>query len=148
MQIHIYRYRTPRWLRALAGALSAVLIALVVLLVLVCTGIGHAQALPGVRLEWDYTQSPDPNAQADSFVIQRCQGANCTTFADLPIPAIPVATRTYLDTAVTAGTTYRWRVMAKGPGGLSAPSSAVTFLVPTPPVAPVAPTNLRGTWQP
>jgi hypothetical protein len=142
MRITYYRYRIPR---SLTGVGAAVLIAVLTLLFLIGFGIGRAESA-GVSLAWDYTQSPDPNAQADSFVIQRCQGAGCTTFADLPIPPIPVTTTTYLDTAVQPGTTYRWRVLAKGASGASAPSNAVSFLVPQTP--PAAPSNLRGSWQP
>jgi hypothetical protein len=101
----------------------------------------------GVRLDWDYAQSPDPGSQADSFIIERCTGANCTNFVPLSIPLIPVATKTYTDMAVTPGT-YRWQVRAKGPSGVSQPSNAVSFLVPTPPVVPATASNLRGTWVP
>lgn len=148
MQIHLVRIRRRLWPSARALPAYLVLITVLTLLFLVLTGIGQAAEAAGVSLAWDYTQSPDPNAQADSFVIERCTSANCTNFVALPIPPIPVATKTYLDSAVTAGTTYRWQVRAKGPGGISAPSSAISFLVPAPMVAPVAPSNLRGSFVP
>ena len=148
--MHIQTIRTRRryWPKHLGLAAYLILIVVLTLLFLIGFRIGHAQALPGVSLVWDYTQSTDPNAQADSFVVERCAGSGCTNFTALPIPPIPVATKTYLDTAVTAGTTYRWQVKAKGPGGISAPSNALAFQVPLPAVPPVAPTGLRGSWQP
>lgn len=117
-------------------------IALLALLLSVGLHMGRAQAAPGVTLAWDYTQSTDPAAQADSFLIERCTGSTCTNFVPLTTTPLPVTTLTYTDTTVQPGLTYRWQVLAKGPSGVSAPSNALTFSVPLPPQAP---TNLRGT---
>jgi hypothetical protein len=139
MQIHIYRYRTPRWLRALTGLGAAVLIALVVLLVLVLTGIGHAQALPGARLTWDAATT---GGAPDTYVIERRIGP---TGAWVAIGTVAATVRTYTDSTLQPGTTYFYQVLAQNIAGVSAPSNMVSLSVPT---APQMPVNLRGTIVP
>ena len=98
----------------------------------------------GVQLIWDYVQGTSP---ADGFIIERCAGTACTNFVAIPGMPIPVTQLSYTDSNnLLPGTTYRWHVKAKGPGGVSAPSNAISFLVPQTP--PASPANLRGTWVP
>ena len=59
----------------------------------------------------------------NAYRVERCQGAGCTNFSEI---AAPAAT-SYGDTAVTASTTYRYRVRAADlSGNLSDYSSPVT----------------------
>jgi hypothetical protein len=134
----------PDWLMAIP---VGVLVAAIVLAVLFLWGIGHAQGAPSIQLTWDYTQASAPGAQASEFILERCAGAACTNFVALPGPPIPVSQLTYTDANnLLPGTTYRWRILAKGAPGVSAPSNAVSFLVPQTP--PAAPTHLRAIFVP
>ncbi|HST17662.1 MAG TPA: LamG-like jellyroll fold domain-containing protein, partial [Gaiellaceae bacterium] len=67
-----------------------------------------------------------------TYIVERCQGANCSNFAQI---ATPTAT-TYKDTTVTASTSYTYRVRATdGAGNFSSYSnlaSATTTLTVSP----------------
>lgn len=76
-----------------------------------------------VRLGW-----LDKSTNETSFVVQRCTGAACTTFAPVAYPA--ANTTMYLDTATALATTYRYRVAARGPGGTSPFSNIVSATTP------------------
>lgn len=141
---HLRHRRTlPDWLTALPIGL---LVAAVVLAILFLMGIGHAQGAPNIQLTWEYTQG---QSVADGFIVEKCSGsATCTNFASITPTPLTITTLTYTDTAIQAGTTYRWRILAKGPTGVSAPSNAVSFSVPLPPPVVVAPVNLRAVFTP
>ena len=64
---------------------------------------------PAGRLTW-----MDNATNESGFVIQRCQGANCTNFAPLATVGSRFLTGsvTYNDTTVVAGQTYTYRVAA------------------------------------
>lgn len=145
MQLHHVRVRR-RWrlLRYVSVTGYAVLIALLVLLFLVGLRIGRAEAA-SVRLEWDYVQSTAPEAQADSFTVERCTGTGCANFVPITTTPLPITTLTYSDTTVQAGQTYQWIVRAKGPSGVSLPSNSVSFRVFD---NPQAPRNLRAIFVP
>ena len=49
------------------------------------------------------------------YRVERCQGAGCTTFAQIGTPA----GATYADTGLTAGTSYSYRVRATDAAGQS-----------------------------
>lgn len=80
------------------------------------------------------------------FLLERCQNANCTR---LPIGSNSTS---YADTALTADTTYRYRLLAYNDGGESAYSAAINRTTgPRPPdnltaVASVA-TRIRLDWR-
>src|SRR5258706_2985969 len=64
------------------------------------------------------------------YLIERCQGAGCTTFAQIA----SVTTTSYSDTGLTAATSYSYRVRATdfagNLGGYSATATAVTQSTP------------------
>ncbi len=69
-----------------------------------------------INLSW--TASTD-NVGVTGYQLQRCQGANCTNFAQVAAPA----GTTFNDTGLAAGTTYTYRVLAAdAAGNVSLPS--------------------------
>ena len=84
-----------------------------------------------VNLSWT-----DNSGSEDGFRIERCQGAGCTTFAE--IAAVGPNVLTYNDTGRAPSTDYRYRVLAYNAGGNSAYSNIAnaTTLAPPPPAAP------------
>jgi len=90
----------------------------------------------GTQIDLSWTASTD-NVGVTGYQVDRCQGAGCTTFAQI---AAPTAT-SFSDTGLTPATTYRYRVRATdAAGNVSANSSIVTAatLDTTPPSAPSA----------
>ena len=94
-----------------------------------------ANGSAGINLTW--TASTD-NVGVTGYLVERCQGAGCSTFAQI---ATPTGT-TFGDTGLTAGTSYSYRVRARDAAnnlsGYSATASATTTTAPdtTPPTAP------------
>jgi len=91
-----------------------------------------------VNLRWT-----DTSDNEDGFKIERCQGAGCTTFAQ--IAQVGPNASSYSDSGLAAGTTYGYRVRAfnsAGDSGYSSPASAAT---PAGTGAPAAPTSLTAT---
>ena len=92
-----------------------------------------------MNLSW--TASTD-NVGVTGYRVERCQGAGCTTFAQV---GTPTAT-SFGDTGLSASTTYRYRVRAvDAAGNLSAYSAIATATTQavadtTPPSAPTNPT--------
>jgi uncharacterized repeat protein (TIGR01451 family) len=99
-----------------------------------------ATAVSQSRIDLSWTASTD-NVGVTGYHVERCQGTNCSSFAEI---ANPTGT-TYSDTGLTAGTTFRYRVRANdGSGNLSqysniataatqgAPNSAPTATIVTP----------------
>jgi hypothetical protein len=102
------------------------------------------QAGPRVRLVWR-----DNATNETGFAIERCTGAGCTAvppagFAQ--IATAPARTGTgnvpaFLDTTVTPGNTYYYRVFAVNAVGRSAnPTNQTAAIIPA---VPAAPTNFR-----
>ncbi len=89
-----------------------------------------------INLSWTASTSAIGIA---NYIVQRCQGGGCTTFAQV---ATPTGT-SYSDTGLTANTSYSYRVEAVDTGGnLSSFSSTATAVTQAPPTAP---TNLTAT---
>ena len=106
------------------------------------TGLSATAAGPN-RIDLNWTASTD-NVSVSGYRVERCQGANCTNFAQV---ATPTAT-SYSDTGLSASSTYRYRVRASDQAGnLSTYSSIATATTPavsdTSP--PSAPTGLNAT---
>ena len=82
----------------------------------------------------------DNSNNETSFTIERCQGTNCTNFAQ--IAQVGANTASYSNTGLSGSTTYSYRVRAFNSGGDSAYSntaSATTLQSP-----PTAPSNLTA----
>ncbi|HYR91037.1 MAG TPA: fibronectin type III domain-containing protein [Terriglobia bacterium] len=86
------------------------------------------------RIDLSWAASTD-NVGVTGYRVERCQGANCTTFAQI---ATPIAT-TYSNTGLTAGTSYSYRVRAvDAAGNLSAYSNTASAIASAPPTAPAS----------
>ena len=85
-----------------------------------------ASAVPGPKtnLKW-----ADNSTSESAFGIERCAGAGCTGFAT--IATVAPNTTAYVDAALTAGTTYSYRVRATNSTGPSAYSNTVVTTAST-----------------
>jgi chitodextrinase len=96
-----------------------------------------AAAASSSQINLSWTASTD-NVGVANYRVERCQGAGCTNFAQLP--TTPTGT-TYNDTGLSPSTTYLYRVRAAdAAGNLSAYSnaaSATTQAAPPPPSTPI-----------
>src|SRR5439155_1040833 len=94
-----------------------------------------------INLAW--SASTD-NVGVTGYRVERCQGASCTTFAQIGTSSVT----SFSDTGLAAGTTYLYRVRATdAAGNVSANSSIVTATTQTAPdtTPPTAPTGLTAT---
>jgi chitodextrinase len=99
-----------------------------------------ATAVSPTQINLSWSTSTD-NVGVTIYLIERCQGATCSTFAQIGT----TTALTYNDSGLTSSTTYRYRVRAGDAAGnrsaYSNIASAVTLSVPdTQP--PTAPSNL------
>lgn len=95
-----------------------------------------AASASSINLSW--TASTD-NIAVSGYRVERCQGANCTTFAQIATPTTP----SYSNTGLTPSTSYSYRVRATdAAGNLSGYSATATAVTPADTSAPSAPTNL------
>ena len=105
------------------------------------TGLS-ATALSTTRIDLNWTASTD-NVGVTGYRVERCQGNNCTNFAQV---GTPTAT-TYSSTGLQANTNYRFRVRAVDAAGNLSPYSAIvssrTLAADT--TRPTAPTGLTAT---
>ena len=93
-----------------------------------------ATAASGTQINLSWTASVD-NVGVTGYRVERCQGAGCSSFAQIATPS----TTTFNDTGLTASTSYSYRVRASdAAANLSAFSSTATASTPdtTPPTAP------------
>jgi serine protease len=72
-----------------------------------------------INLTWN-----DNTSDETGFVVERCQGAGCTNFAQLATVGANVTS--YANTGVTANTSYSYRVRAAKNGVNSAPSNVAS----------------------
>jgi FtsP/CotA-like multicopper oxidase with cupredoxin domain len=92
------------------------------------------QAGPQVSLTWT-----DNATTETGFVVERCTGTGCTTFAQIaaPGPRNNTGSVTYVDTTVTANNSYSYRVKAVNALGSSALyTNTATVNVPALPAVP------------
>ncbi|HEX5090526.1 MAG TPA: LamG-like jellyroll fold domain-containing protein [Nocardioides sp.] len=101
-----------------------------------------ATAVGTTRIDLGWTASTD-NVGVTGYRLERCQGASCTSWAQVATPT----TTSYSDTGLTQNTTYRYRVRAvDAAGNLSAYSAIVNRATLAPDTtAPTAPTALAAT---
>ena len=94
------------------------------------------------RIDLTWNVSTD-NVGVTGYRVERCQGTNCTNFAQIGTPT----TASFSNTGLTGGTTYRYRVRAVDAAGNLSPYSAIvsgqTLAADTTP--PTAPTGLVAT---
>jgi chitodextrinase len=89
-------------------------------------------------LSW--TASTEPGGVIRDYLVERCQGAGCSSFVQIgTTPSIA-----FNDTSLTASTTYSYRVRAEDIANTLGPYSNVAT-VTTPAPIPSLPGNLTGT---
>jgi len=100
-----------------------------------------ATAVSSTQINLSWTASTD-NVGVTGYRIERCQGASCSSFAQIATPT----TTSYSDTGLIVSTNYSYRVRATDAGGnLSTYSSVATATTPADTQAPTAPTGLTTT---
>ena len=107
------------------------------------TAPGNLVAMAGgtgqINLSW--TASTDPTG-VTQYLVERCQGAGCSSFAQIGTSTSP--TTTYGDTGLAASTSYSYRVRATdAAGNLSQYSNTATTTTVAGPT-PTAPTNVKA----
>jgi fibronectin type 3 domain-containing protein len=83
--------------------------------------VASAVSSTQISLSWTAATS---SVGLGSYIIQRCKGANCTTFARIGTSG-PQST-TYLDSRLIANTVYQYRVRAQDTAGKDGPFSNVS----------------------
>ena len=101
-----------------------------------------ATAISGSQINLGWTTSTD-NVGVTQYLVERCQGAGCTTFAQIGTST----GTTYNDTGLTASTSYSYRARATDAAGNLGPYSNVASLTTQAPDTqpPTAPSNLTAT---
>jgi uncharacterized repeat protein (TIGR01451 family) len=99
------------------------------------------------RIDLAWTASTD-NIGVTEYHVERCQGAGCSSFAEIATPA----GTTYSDTGLAAGTTYRYRVRAtdaaQNLSGYSNEATGTTQGTPnTAPTATILTPPTGATWK-
>jgi YD repeat-containing protein len=102
------------------------------------TGLSTVSQSSLITLFWAASKD---NVGVTGYLVERCQGNNCSTFSQIATSA----TTTYIDVGLSPSTNYSYRVRAMdAAGNLSGYVSIATFtLSDTEP--PTAPTNISAT---
>ena len=100
---------------------------------LAATAAGQTQ----INLAWT-----DNSNNEDGFEIDRCQGAGCSSFAQ--IATVGANVTTYSNTGLSNGTSYSYRVRANNASGDSPNSNTASATTASPPDAPPV---ARFTWN-
>src|SRR2546422_7624191 len=88
-----------------------------------------AGAAGGTQINLSWTPSTD-NVGVTGYRLERCQGAGCSSFAQIATPA----GTSYSDTGVAASTSYSYRVRATdAAGNLSGYSNTASATTPAAP---------------
>jgi Chitobiase/beta-hexosaminidase C-terminal domain/Fibronectin type III domain len=102
------------------------------------TGLAAASAgTTQVNLSWG--AATESGGTITSYLLERCQGAGCSSFAQVGT----ASTLSYADTGLTAGTSYSYRVRARDGAGNMGPYSSVST-VTTGTATATAPTTLAA----
>jgi chitodextrinase len=101
-----------------------------------------ATAVSGSQINLTWTASTD-NVGVTGYMVERCKGTGCGTFAQI---GTPTAT-TFNDTGLAANTSYSYRIRATdAAGNLSGYSTVASATTQNPDTQPpTAPTNLSAT---
>jgi hypothetical protein len=83
----------------------------------------QAAAANRINLRW-----ADTSNNETGFVIERCQGGNCTNYTE--IMRVGAGVTTYVDTAVARNTSYSYRVRAFNDAATSGASNTATARTP------------------
>ncbi len=89
-----------------------------------------------INLTW-----ADNSANEDAFIVERCQGAGCSSFAG--IGSTPAAS--WSDQSLSASTSYSYRVKAMNGAGSSSYAGIATAVTANAVSVPEAPTGLAAT---
>jgi len=99
-----------------------------------------ARAISAVEIDLTWTAATETGGTISSYLIERCAGVGCTSFAQIGTST----TTTLNDIGLTGATSYSYRVRAKDTAGNTGPYSvAVTAITAAPTIT--APTNLTAT---
>src|SRR2546426_6096373 len=100
-----------------------------------------ATAASSTQINLSWTASTD-NVTVTGYKIQRCQGASCTTFAQIATPS--GTGTTYIDTGLSPSTSYSYEIIATdAASNPSLPSNVGTAMTLAGP--PAAPSGLTAT---
>jgi fibronectin type 3 domain-containing protein len=91
-----------------------------------------AASVSQINLQWGPSSA---SLGVANYVVQRCQGAGCSSFVTIASPT----TNTFNDTGLTANTSYTYQVQAVDTAGTTGPFSntaTTSTLAPAPPTAP------------
>ena len=99
-----------------------------------------ATAASGTSINLAWTASTD-NVGVTNYLIERCQGAGCTTFAQVGTST----TTTFADNGLTNATTYRYQVRATDAAGNLSGYSNIATATTADTQAPTAPSALTAT---
>jgi fibronectin type 3 domain-containing protein len=93
-----------------------------------------ATAASSTQINLSWTASTD-NVGVTGYLIQRCQGAGCTSFVQIAAPAGTATT--YNDTGLSVSTSYSYEIIATdAAGNLSSPSNIASATLLGPPAVP------------
>src|ERR671918_490637 len=95
-----------------------------------------ASAVSSSQINLSWTAS---SGAVTSYLVERCQGAGCSSFTQVGTPS----GTSFSNTGLSASTSYSYRVRASGPGGTSGPSNIASATTQAGP--PTAPTGLSAT---
>jgi chitodextrinase len=105
-----------------------------------------ATAASSAQINLSWSASTD-NVGVTGYAVQRCQGAGCTSFAQIATPS----SNTFIDSGLSPSTTYRYQILARDavPNWSSASGIATAMtLAPPDTQAPTTPTGLTLTVGP
>jgi chitodextrinase len=92
-----------------------------------------------VNLSWGASTD---NVAVTGYIVERCQGSGCTSFAQIGMPAASP----FSDTGRSPSTLYRYQVRARdAAGNQSANAGPISWTTPADTAAPSVPSNLRST---
>ncbi len=99
-----------------------------------------ASVISAAQINLSWTAATETGGAISSYLVERCAGAGCTTFAQIGTST----TTTYNDTGLTGSTSYSYRVRAKDTAGNTGPYSATASATTSAPVIS-APGGLTAT---
>ena len=99
-----------------------------------------ATVVSAAQINLSWTAATETGGTIGSYLVERCAGASCTSFAQIGTST----TTTYTDTGLSGSTSYSYRVRAKDTAGNTGPYSTTASATTTAPVIS-APGSLAAT---